>query len=338
MMVTIAAAIIKSFENAESESVGVSIHQAKAFMIGIAYSASIGGMATPVGTPPNLAFINIYQNRFPEATSISFVHWLSFGFPLALVLIVGVWLIISRIFLAQNPASIDRQTLVQLRDSLGPIKRDQIVVAAVFGLMAGLWILRKDIPLGMVTIPGWSRLFTAGFIDDGTVAVFCAMLLFGMHRQNGERFLDHQSLSQIPWHTILLFGGGFALAKGMATSGLSVEIGSALSHSPLRGVSMLISTTLGMSLLTELTSNMASTQMILPILAEAASTLGLSPYALMMSATLGASCAFMLPAATAPNAIIFGSGYVKIRDMVRVGVWANLFAVSLISLFASQFF
>jgi len=214
---------------------------------------------------------------------------------------------------------------------------EEKVVAVVFIITAVLWVFRKNLVLGFVTIPGWSNLLpTSNMIDDGTVAVFMASLLFFLptRSQNAKTatLMDVTVFKNLPWDIVILFGGGFALAKGFQVTGLADFIGNKLQV--LAGFSTvamigIICTTL--TFLTELTSNTATTQMVLPILASIAVAMKTNPLLLMIPATLSASCAFMMPVATPPNAIVFGSGRVRIGEMVKAGLLINLVGVVIIT-------
>jgi sodium-dependent dicarboxylate transporter 2/3/5 len=337
MMVSIGLAVIKSYEDIYGET-QKSYLFSTALMLAIAYAATIGGVATIVGTPPNLAFMRIFAINFPDMPEVSFGQWFSFGLPLVFFLLLGARQIILFILIRNKGMKrVDDSVIEEEKQKLGPIKYEEKVVFVTFTILALLWIFRKDLNLGFFTIPGWSHLFKEpNLIDDGTVAISMAFLLFLIPTKSDthkKRILEKGAISEIPWHTILLFGGGFALAEGIQHSGLSQAIGQQLST--LRNVSpslIIISLTAGMSFLTELASNMASTEMALPILASLSKAIGINPYTLMIPATLAASSAFMLPAATAPNAIIFGSERVTVKDMVRVGFWINVYNIILISL------
>jgi sodium-dependent dicarboxylate transporter 2/3/5 len=345
MMVSIGLAVIKNFEEREVGN-ETAWHFSSALMMGIAYSATIGGITTLIGTPPNLAFTRIFTMSFPDLPEVSFGKWIVFGIPISLTLLAVAWgcLVIFKLKKAKIKELGD-EVIDKEIDSLGEMKYEEKWVLAVFTLMACLWIFRKDLNLGFLSLPGWSNLLAnPKYVDDGAVAVLCALILFMIPSRNpceeegveAKRILDQNSISQIPWSTILLFGGGFALAKGIQSSGLSQIIGDQFKF--LEGQSSLIiiaSLTAGMSFLTELTSNMASTEMILPILASIAKSANINPASLMIPATLAASCAFMLPAATAPNAIIFGSRKVKIKDMVKIGFIINCVSIIVISLFST---
>ncbi|MCO4795450.1 MAG: SLC13/DASS family transporter [Bacteriovoracaceae bacterium] len=336
MMVSIGLAVIKSFEEIHGEN-SESSHFASALMMAIAYSATIGGVATLVGTPPNLAFTRIYAMSFPSNPEVSFGSWITFGLPICVLMLVTAYSVLYFVRVKPHPIpSLGTDVIDDEVKKLGPMSREEVYVAIVFVIMALLWIFRKDLNLGLFTVPGWSNLLPhPKNVDDGTVAILMAITLFIIPSRNGGRLLDKRAIEEIPWSTILLFGGGFALAKGIQSSGLSAAIGAQFAGLGDVTPSLVVSgLTLGMSLLTELTSNMASTEMLLPILASIAKSSGIHPLSLMVPATLAASCAFMLPAATAPNAIIFGSNKVKIIDMVKVGFLINIVSVVIISFFS----
>ena len=309
-------------------------------MLCIAYGCTVGGVATLVGTPPNLSFARIYAMLFEDAPAISFGQWMLLGLPLCLIMLGVVWVLITQVF-CRVPRDI-RLAPDTLRDQwrqLGPLRFSEAAVLVVFLATALLWVFRADLVIGPVTIPGWSRLSwlpESKYLTDGTVAVTMALILFFIpSREPGDarRLLDIDVFKGIPWHIVLLFGGGFALAKGFGASGLSELIGGGFSG--LAGVSpiLLIAVIcLSITFLTELTSNTATTEMILPILASAAVAMQVHPLLLMLPATLSASFAFMMPVATPPNAIVFGSGRVRIADMARVGIVINFIGAAVITL------
>lgn len=299
-------------------------------MLGIAYAADIGGMATLVGTPPNLSYSRVLTQLFPEAPAPGFLEWFLLGFPLSVVFLGLGWLLLTRVsFRLPNVELIGgRQVVEGMRKELGPLRRDEVVTSVVFGLTALLWLTR-----GSKGIPGWGWLFEAGYVDDAVVAVLLAMTLFVIPSKDrpGERLMEWPMAKQVPWGMLLLFGGGFALAGGFKASGLSSWVGGGLvaldGTSPLVVVTVVCTVLTG---LTELTSNTATTEMVLPILAEAGKALGTDPRVLMIPATLSASCAFMMPVASPTQAIVFGSGWVPIRSMVRAGIWFNVLGVVLV--------
>jgi sodium-dependent dicarboxylate transporter 2/3/5 len=334
MMVPIALSIILRLEEtAEREvvrrySIGI--------FLGVAYGASIGGIATPVGTPPNLAFMRILHILFPAAPEISFATWLLFAFPITVVFLLVLWLLLTALFVPRPVIlPLNREVFEEQYRKLGPMTHEEKVVLADFLALAVLWLSRADLRLGALTLPGWSRLFAnPGYFNDGTVAVALAVVLFLIpsRRDPGKRILDWETAAKLPWNIVLLFGGGFALAQGFKTSALDQWLGHQIEGvanlPPLWIIAVIC---LGVTFLTELTSNTATAQMFLPILGSLAEVIRVNPLALMIPATLSCSFAFMLPVATPPNAIIFGTERLSIRDMARVGIWLNLIGVVIVT-------
>jgi sodium-dependent dicarboxylate transporter 2/3/5 len=309
-----------------------------ALMLGIAYSCSLGGMATLVGTPPNLAFARIYEISFPAAEPIAFGTWFVMGLPISVVMLTVVWLLLTRVLVrVPGHLKVDRTVVDREYAELGAPGPEEKAVLTVFVMTALLWVFRNPLHLGSVSVPGWSGLLPdPGMIDDGTVAVFMALLLFLIPTRSSDApsatLLTASGIRKLPWGIVLLFGGGFALAEGFQTSGLAGLIGGrfeSLGNLPPFVMVALICLTL--TFLTEVTSNTATTQMILPILASLSVQMDVSPLLLMIPATLSASCAFMMPIATPPNAIVFGSGRIRIAEMARVGVLINFVGVLLIA-------
>jgi sodium-dependent dicarboxylate transporter 2/3/5 len=334
MMVPIAMAIIiklkDSFPGRPMSRFAVGL------LIGIAYSASIGGTATLIGTPPNLSFTRIFNIYFPFGPEITFAQWFQFGLPFAVIFLLMAWLILTALFVPRKRA-IKGETEIfrQEYSRLGRIAYEEKVVLILFVVMALLWLLRKDIVAGIFTIPGWSTLMPVpAFIDDGTVAIVVAMLLFVIpsRTQKGQRLMDWKTAAGLHWGIVILFGGGFALASGFKESGLSIWIAEQLTGlGEVQPVFLVSSICTMLTFLTELTSNTATTEMILPLLGSLAVAIQTNPLILMIPATLSASCAFMLPVATPPNAIVFGTGEVTMADMMKVGIIMNLLGVVLIT-------
>ncbi len=318
-------------------------------MLGLAYSASIGGVGTLIGTPPNIVFAGFYKELYPENPEITFFQWMVVALPVVILFIPIVWFYLCRFvgpvplykmeFGRHQPDVIRREF-----ESLGPISRAEKIVATVFVTTALLWIFRKPIPLGVFAIPGWSQLFPhPELLHDATVAMAMAILLmlcplnFGKGVElNGktEHFvLDWRTVeSRVPWGILLLFGGGFALASGFARTGLDQWIGAqlaGLATFPLWLV--ILGVCLGVTFLTELTSNTATTTMILPVIGAAAVAAHYHPLLLMVPATLSASFAFMLPVATPPNAVVFSSGWVTIPKMSKAGLALNFIGAVLVT-------
>lgn len=214
---------------------------------------------------------------------------------------------------------------------LGPMRREEKLVGWVLTVTALLWMGRKGIQAEDFHIPGWSSLLPYRGVDDGTVAILMAGLLFLFRGETKQPILDSASFSRLPWDIIILLGGGFALAYGMQHSGLSAWIGGQLEFLgavplPL----MMLGIALAITFLTEITSNTATTQVMLPILAAASLAGALDPTSILLVATLSSSCAFMLPVATPPNAIVFGSGHIQMQTMIRTGVRLNLMMAAVV--------
>ena len=308
-----------------------------AILLAIAYGCSIGGIATLVGTPPNLSFVRILNILFPESPEISFGEWLIFALPLSIAMFVFVLLVLFFVFRERNVIQEFGRAFFQKEyQKLGPTTVEQKRVLAVFIILVVLWVFRKDIEVGSFHIPGWSNVLNAPkLVDDGTVAIFIALLLFILPSKNKSKALmDWPTAKKIPWRIVLLFGGGFALAKGFVDSGLSMYIGEQLEAAgqfPKTGLIATLSAV--MCGLTEFTSNTATTEMLLPIVGGLSVQIKINPLLLMVPVTLAGSMAFMFPIATPPNAIIYGSGKVNMWQMAKAGIILNLIAILLITLF-----
>lgn len=352
MMLPIAMAVIASLDTLGNEPTGGGF--APALLLGVAYSASIGGLATPIGTPPNISFLRIQEIVYPNAPPIPFGRWTLAVLPLVAVFLPLAWLLLTRLFgrldrsdgqrAARAGAEIIRTELA----GLGRMDRSERRMLWLFASTAVLWITRADLDLGGVAIPGWAGLverwvgapFAAGNLHDATVAMAMAIAAFlipGEPDPTGKprALMDWETAVKLPWGILLLFGGGFALAGAFLETGLSQHLGEQFA-SRVTGIHPLLlvgATCLLLTFLTEVTSNTATTEVMLPVLAGAAGAMAIHPLLLMLPATLSASCAFMLPIATPPNAIIFGSGQIEMRQMVRAGILLNLLGVVLISLF-----
>ena len=334
MMVPIVLAVILKLEEDLDEKV---VHRfTLALLLGVAYSASVGGLATLIGTPPNLSFARIYSIYFPNAPEVTFARWFGFAFMLSLTFFAIIWTLLSSIYCPKKKDfEIEKDILDDEYRKLGPIGFEEKVVLAVFSSMGLLWLTRSGLALGDIKIPGWSALFSdPKMLDDGTVAIVMALILFIVpSKKPGGRIMDWDTAVKLPWGIVLLFGGGFALAGGFKASGLSMWVGEALSGlSVFHPAVLVIAICLAVTFLTELTSNTATTEMILPILAGLAVAIKMDPLLLMVPATLSASCAFMLPVATPPNAIIFGTGRIRMAEMARIGFIINIIGAILITI------
>ncbi|MBW6492625.1 MAG: SLC13 family permease [Lentimicrobium sp.] len=336
MMLPIAMSVIKQLDEYMKDA-GTSRFSV-GLLLGIAYSASTGGMATLVGTPPNLSFSRIFHIYFPLAPEISFSNWLIFALPISLIIFGITWAYLFLIFRPRKFEwiAIDRNTFTLQLKAMGKPGFEEKSVFIIFVLLAILWLSRADLNFGSLVIPGWSNLFPERtFINDGTVAIFMAVVLFLIpsKSEKSKTLLDWATASKLPWHILLLFGGGFALATGFKESGLSLWFGENLAGlASFHPMLIILFICLVMTFLTELTSNTATTEMILPILAGVAISTEMNPLLLMIPATMSASMAFMLPVATPPNAIIFGTSRISVAQMARTGLLLNLLGAVVIML------
>ena len=288
-------------------------------LLGICYAASVGGMGTPIGTPPNVVFIKEYKESI--GLEMSFFEWMKIGLPLVLILVplIGFWL----------TRKMTSKVEVKL-PHCGTWRNAEIRTLIVFGLIASAWVFRKA-PFG-----GWSELTGLTTASDADVALMGVVMLFLIPNGDvkGERLLDWASAVKIPWGVLLLFSGGLVIASAFKDVGLSTalakELATLIQFHPFI---LILCVCLAVTFLTEVTSNTASTLLLLPILAETALASNIDPKILMIPATISASCAFMLPVATAPNAIIYGSEKLSISDMMREGFALNILAAFCISTF-----
>lgn len=335
MMIPIVMSVISSLE--ESSRGNEVAKYATGLFLAIAYSASVGGMATLVGTPTNLVYPRILTLLYPEAPEISFMDWMLFALPVSLVMLLAIWTVVYLLFRPkQKWTGIKTSHFRDRYRELGPASPEEKTVMVLFTLLALLWIFRAGISFDRFSIPGWAALFgSPDFINDGTVAIFIGVLLYLLPApsRKGERLMDPGTIRKLPWEIVLLFGGGFALALGFQSSGLAVWLGEQLAWTGrVPPVLILLSVVALMSFLTELTTNVASTQMLLPVFASLAISSGNSPVFLMIPATIASSLAFMLPTATPPNAIIFGTNRLRIKTMVRTGFLLNIIGILVVTL------
>jgi solute carrier family 13 (sodium-dependent dicarboxylate transporter), member 2/3/5 len=299
-----------------------------ALMLCIAYGASVGGVATLIGTPPNIIFAGVVGELYGQ--DISFAFWMRYGVPISVIGLAIVYVYVTKLVLSPKFDELPGGTEVidDRLEQLGAISRQEKLVLVVFVGMAAAWISREFLLEAFV--PG---------IDDTVIAIAGALVLFltPTTTDEGRRtfLLDWTSGVEIPWGVILLFGGGLSIAAGFQESGLAEWLGEQLVA--LEGVSLVLILLVVVTLtvfLTEVTSNTATAAMLMPVLGALAVAIGVHPYALMVGAVTAASFAFMLPVATPPNAIVFGSGYISIPQMAKVGVGLNLIGILLITLLA----
>lgn len=319
MMLPIGVAIIKQMGNGNDNKTQFG----KALMLAIAYSASIGGIATLIGTPPNIILAGVIQQTY--GVELSFTRWFIIGFPLSVVLLVICWKYLTSWAFSFEDSQITggKAYIKEQLKVLGKIGFEEKMVLVVFVVTALLWIFRS--------------VFLKEFIpalDDTMIAILAALVLFLLpSKEKGKPLLKWEDAVKLPWGILMLFGGGIAIAVAFDGSGLASWIATQLSS--LDGVPLfvlLLILVAAVNFLTEITSNLATASVLLPVLAPLALAMDVHPYAVMIACTIAASCAFMLPVATPPNAIVFGSGYLKISDMMRAGIWLNLLSIALITL------
>lgn len=316
---------------------------ATCLMLAVAYAANVGGIGTLVGTAPNVVFASQLAQIFPDAPKVTFMSWMQVALPLVLVFLPLIWLYLTRVAFPIRIRALPggERVIADRLAALPPMRAPEWRVASVFAVTAGAWIFRKPIDLGFARIPGWSDLLgVSAWVNDATVAILSALALFVIPSGEGGvrgaglsgRLLDWETARTIPWGVLVLFGGGLALAKAVGDTGLSAWFGTLFQG--LAGMPMIIMIALLcliMVFLTEITSNTAVSTLFMPILAAVAVSVGENPVLFMLPAVLCASCAFMLPVATPPNAIVFGSGYIHIPQMARAGFALNLIAVVLVT-------
>ena len=333
MMVPIAMSVIAKFE--ENANSSQKKNYSYGFLFGIAYSASVGGIATLIGTPPNLSFARIFNIIFTNGPEITFSQWFIFALPITIVMFCCAWLLLYYKYRPRKKEPESTNIFKQQFKKLGKMRFEEKVVLIAFIVLALLWIFRSDIEVNNFSLPGWSNLFSQPqYLNDGTVAIAISLLLFMVPSKSnkGENILEGRIILRLPWQIVLLFGGGFALAQGFADSGLALWLGERMTFiSMLHPLLIILLIALFMSFLTELTSNTATTEMLLPVLAGIAVSININPLLLMIPATLAASLAFMLPVATPPNAIVFGTNQLKIAEMMKTGFFLNILGVIVIS-------
>lgn len=309
-----------------------------ALMLGIAYSASIGGIGTIIGTPPNLIFAGVFRQMFPELGEVTFLRWLAFGVPMVVLYLPLAWY-----YLTRRSAPLHRRTLPGSRTSieeqrraLAPMSHGEKVTLAALGAATFLWIFRADIVIESWTIPGWApALRIDRWVHDSTVAMAAALFLFcyPVRWATREFALDWSAAQKIPWGILLLFGGGFAMAHGVHSTGLADWAGKSLQGiAQWPPILMIAAVALSVTLLSEFASNTAIATTFLPILGATAQGAGIHPFVLMAPAAMAATLGFMLPVSTPPNAIVFGTGYIRVPEMVRAGIWLDVTGAALVTL------
>ena len=338
MMLPIATAVLVHFRDDHPE---LERELASPLLLSIAHAATIGGLATIVGTPPNAVFVGQMAKLFPDAPPIGFLQWMLVGVPVALVLLPLTWFWLVRFAspLWKRDIVLDRSAIAQQRAALGPMTTAEKRVMVVFAVTAVLWMLRAPVHTESFSFPGWSGLLPVPrAIGDSTVAIGMALVLFLVPsgRAPGERLLDWPTAAKLPWGVLVLLGGGFALADATRATGLAEWIGTNLGSmegtSPYVKVALLC---LAITFLTEVMTNTALVTIMMPVLAASAVATGTDPLLLMLPCTFSASLGFMMPSGTAPNAIVFSTGHLRVPYMARVGFALNL--VSIVVVWAVTF-
>ena len=312
------AQTIPNFSSQERKHFEISL------LLGIAYAASIGGMSTLVGTAPNIIFVGFMQETY--GLEISFIDWMKLGVPLSAIMLFASWYAITK-FVYPVTFIANMETKLQLKNmlyDLGPIGRDEKKVLIIFSLAASAWMLRtlldNFIPL----------------LTDAGIAVLAALSFFLIPSENNKTdLLTWDQANKLPWGLLVLFGGGLSLASSIGSSGLGSWIGQGLTIlGNVPPIILILAVATLIIFLTELTSNVATTSTFLPVVGAVAVALGIAPVALTIPVVLAASCAFMLPVATPPNAIVFGSGKISIPDMMKAGFALNIIGIILVTMFA----
>ncbi len=331
MLLPIALSILSTME---SEDLNFTESERKNFqlslLLGIAYAATIGGMSTLVGTPPNAFLVGFMNDTYN--VQLDFAKWMLIGIPLSVVLLPLAWISLTRWVYPVNFKTPDsaQSKLAAQRKALGPIRKEEWRVGVLFLCVAFAWMTR----------PFLAKWFSLDGLSDAGIAMTAAVLLFvipnGREKsENRPALLAWDDMKDIPWGILVLFGGGLSLAAAVSNTGLAQWLGEGLVNINVFGLLLLVlaATTL-VIFLTELTSNLATAATFLPVVAVIAIEMGFEPMSLILPVTLAASCAFMLPVATPPNAIVFSSGYISISQMARAGFVLNIVSILLVSAIA----
>ena len=324
MMLPIALSIITVFKEDKNDIKDNNFD--KALVLSIAFSATIGGIATIIGTPPNTVMAAMLSEMYNY--EINFVDWLKIGLPTSIILLPITWIILTFLcFPLNSKSSIKDKVIKDKIKELGKISQDEIMVGIVFIITASLWISRKWLSTAL------DGVIPAGALNDSTIAIMAAIFLFIIpsNRPKRKRLIDWQVAQNIPWGALILIGGGLSLATVINSSGLATWIGSLSSNlSNISIVFIVLICIASIIVLTELTSNTATASTFIPIMGATALGLGQDPLLLIIPATLAASCAFMMPVATPPNTIAYASGHLKISDMIKAGIWLNIISIIII--------
>lgn len=338
MMMPIAMAVLSTMQEHGADKTAGFEDFRTALLLGIAYAASIGGVGTLIGSPPNLIFAAQVRSLFPGSEPVSFVQWAAIGLPFVAMFLPLSWLCMTQIALRGSRSNFSgaKEALRSASKALGPMSRGELYVLAVFLAAVAGWVMRSDIEIGSFAIKGWESVAgLKGFVHDATIAVTAAIALFliPLDFRKGIFLLDWTAVKDIPWGILVLFGGGMALGGAILESGLASRIASSMSSIEGAPLPLIIAlSALSVSFLTEITSNTAIATIMLPVLGAGSIGMGIHPFALMIPAAISASCAFMMPVATPPNAIVYSSGMIPMTGMVRIGILMNIIGVAIVVL------
>lgn len=337
MMLPIGLSIIKNEEKANPHS-----NFGLALMLSIAYAASIGGIGSLIGTPPNLVFAGVVESLYPNAPQITFSDWMLIGLPLTVVLLPITWFYMIKFFKIKGNVQGSKEIIKNELAELGKMTKGEKRVLIVFLITSLGWIFRKDLVFGETVISGWSSVLgVSKYLHDATVGMLGVILLFlipsGKKSDNGSNkskaLITWKQAESVPWGVVILVGGGYAIAKTFISTGLAEWIGSQVTI--LQGAStlfVLFFIVISITFLTEINSNTATANIFMPILATIAIANNVHPFLLMIPATFACSCAFMLPSGTGTNAAIFASERITIPQMARTGFIMNFIAILVITL------
>lgn len=334
MMMPVATGILQRFPSGPEQSTVVAKF-CKAVVLGVIYSAAIGGMSTLTGTGVNLILVGMWKSYFPEAEPIRFNTWIFFGLPLAVLIFLALWGILCLLYCSRDSGNVlsaylDKAHLRRELELLGPVAFAEKMVLAVFTVLIALWMTRSITD----DIPGWGALFH-GRVGDGTVSVMMATLLFIIpnKKQRGEKLMDWNKCKKLPWNIVLLLGAGFAIADGVRSSGLADLLTKTidfLEEAPYLAIAPAVCLISGT--ITEFTSNNATTTLLLPLLIQIAQTMRVHPLLLMIPGAIGAQFAFLLPTGTPSNIVGFTTGHIEINDMIKIGLPLKIAGTAVLSL------
>jgi len=329
VMLPIALSVISLLANDEDGFTKGDANFALSIMLGIAYAANVGGIATIIGTPPNTVMVGFMENTY--GIEISFLTWMKMGVPFSIIMLTVIYLVLVKVVYPNRleDRSDSGELIANELKKIGPLKKTELRVLIIFFVTMTLWVLRVHIN---ALIPSIS-------LSDAGISMLAAMALFTIPFKfgTGEFTLNWADTKKLPWGILILFGGGLALAKGLADAGVIEFIGEAVSSNV--GISIMVIVSLLITIvlfMTELMSNVALVAIFAPVIAGVALGLDQEILPVLIPATMAASCAFMLPMATPPNAIVFASGYIKVSEMAKAGFILNIISIILLVIFAKS--